>query len=135
MADSTNHGIKLTRFLEKEWDALGVTRGGWCRVNGLADSTVLRWSTGTPPTIDNMVLVAEALNRKLVDILYYAGYLDEDSYRVRTVAPPRERVDTIDVIRTDTTLTREGKSVLIQMVNFLRAGGPVANGRRKTLRA
>lgn len=107
------HGVRLTHFLEKEWDALYTTRGAWCRKVGLADSTVYRWSQGVEPDMRNMVLIAQGLNRKLVDILYAAGYLGEDEYKVRTVTPVRERPSLVDAIRTDPSLSTGQREALL----------------------
>lgn len=108
-----SHGVMLTRFLEKEWDALYTTRGAWCRKVGLADSTLLRWGTGVEPDMKNMQKVAEGLNRKLIDILYAAGYLPEEQFRARTVVGPSEKVDLVEMIRNDASLNNAQRQALL----------------------
>lgn len=124
-----SHGVQLTRFLEKEWDALYTTRGAWCRANGLADSTVYRWSQGVEPDLRNMQTVADGLNRRLVDILFAAGYLDESDVRVRTVTPPRERIELEAAIRTDPELTDSEREALLA-VHAAFQGPSTRSGKR-----
>lgn len=126
---SESHGVLLTRFLEKEWDALYTTRGAWCRKVGVADSTVYRWSQGVEPDIRNMRLVADGLGRKLIDILYAAGYVDDTEVRVRAVTPPRSRASMTDVVNTDSALTKDGKEMMLKLYSIL-TDTPVARRRR-----
>lgn len=129
---TVNHGVLLTRFLEKEWDALGTTRGSWCRRAGIPDSTVYRWSQGVQPDLDNMVALAEALGRRLTDVLYHAGYIGEDEMRVRTVAPANERPALEDMIRTDDALSPPERQALLAVhAAFTR---PVAKGAKRSVR-
>lgn len=130
--ETENHGVLLTRYLEKEWDALYTTRGAWCREHGLPDTTVYRWSQGVEPDIGTMMKIADALGRKLVEVLYHAGYVDESDLRLRTVAPPRERIDVIGAIRTDPELTDQQRQALLAVHTALVAPSP--NGRKQTIR-
>lgn len=110
---SESHGVLLTRFLEKEWDALYTTRGAWCRKVGVADSTVYRWSQGVEPDMRNMVEIAHGLGRKLTDILFAAGYIAEDEVKRIVVAPAREKMDLADVIRGDASLSAAQRDALL----------------------
>lgn len=129
MSSSQSHGIQLTRYLEKEWDALYTNRGEWCRKHGLADSTVYRWSQGVEPDLRNMQTVAEGLGRRLVEILYHAGYLDDSDLRLRAVTPPRERVDLEAAIRTDPELTDSEREALLMVHTAFRSPMPKSGKR------
>lgn len=131
IADS--HGARLTRFLEKEWDAMHTTRAAWCRKAGLADSTVLRWERGVEPDMRNLQLVADGLDRKLIEVLYHAGYIDEADMRLRTIPAPRERVDLEVAIRTDRTLDDTSREALLAIHAAL-TRSPASPGRKRTIR-
>jgi hypothetical protein len=127
----TSHGARLTKYLEQEWAARNTTRGAWCRSVGLAGSTVLRWSQGVEPDLRNLQVVAEGLNRRLVDVLFAAGYIDESDVRVRTVAPPRMRTDVKAAIKADPTLSDPEREALLAVHNAFQT---LASTRRRTRR-
>lgn len=115
-ATTTNHGKELAAFLQREWDDLGVTRGEWCRMAGIADSTVMRWKAGTAPDISNLRAIADALGRSLPEILIAGRYMTEEESRglvVRRSPPPSMR----DTIARDPDLTDVEREVLRQMLD------------------
>ena len=129
-AIAESHGTRLTRFLQGEWNALGTTRGAWCRSVGIASSTVLRWSQGVEPDLKNLLIVAAGLDRKLVDVLYAAGYIGDEDVQVRTVAPPRERITIEAAIKTDVTLSDPERDALLAVhAAFQTVTSPAGAGR------
>lgn len=113
MGTEVSHGERLTEYLENEWNALGTTRGAWCRTAGLSASTVMRWSQGAEPDLRNLRIVAAGLDRNLVDILFAAGYIDERDARMRRVAPPRPRLDIEVAIKTDRSISVAERDALL----------------------
>lgn len=133
-SETQSHGIKLTRFLEKEWDARYTNRGAWCREVGLADSTVLRWSQGTDPDLNNLMLVADGLNRPLIEILYHAGYIPKRQIELTTVRPAAARVSVVDAIRTDEELSKAERDALLAVHAAFQSQDGASNGRRRSVR-
>lgn len=105
-----DRAARLYRFLEQEWQRLGETRGSWCRKNGLSGSTVLRWGQGNLPDLPNLIRVAEATGKTLVEILAIAGY-PVDGAAGAAPQPP----DLAKMIRTDKTISREERAALLHI--------------------
>lgn len=125
----TDHGARLTRYLETVWDDLGTTRGAWCRQHRIADSTVMRWSIGVEPDMRNYRAVAAALELPLLDILVIAGEVTLE--KGDRPAPPKPR----HTCRLDTALA-EDNSVRPEWRQAVRAlldleAGPVQTRRRR----
>jgi hypothetical protein len=132
MPTTQSHGVLLTRYLEKQWDARYTNRGTWCRQVGLADSTVLRWGRGAEPDLKQLGIVAEGLSVKLVELLFHAGYIDEDDVKLRSVAPAPQRVPLVDSIRTDSTLTPAEKDALLAVHTAFTSQDGTRRRRRTT---
>ena len=127
---TTDYGLNLYRYLESVWDSLGETRGGWCRMTGMADSTVLRWMQGYAPSLENMMTVANALGVSLPQVLYISGYLNEKDIKVHA-APKPSRPTVSDAIELDNTIT-EQERVALRMLH--EAFGAAADGKKRTVR-
>jgi hypothetical protein len=74
----SQNAIRLFRWLETEWDRMGVLPTIWCRQNGIPDPTVLRWQHGTEPDFRSLQRVAAALGRSIIDLLLVGGYISEE---------------------------------------------------------
>lgn len=122
-----NHGQALHRFLEQEWAALGVTRGAWCRSNGISDSTMVRWQQGTDPDYRLMRQVADALDRSMLEILIAGKYIRPEEVDGLGV-PPRQQVSVSEAIRLDPSLTDEARDALRLLLKAFQA---VESGRAK----
>lgn len=128
-AADTDFGLNLYRFLQNEWDTDGITRGAWCRRKGLADSTVLRWSQGYAPSMENLVVVADVVNVTLPQLLVECGYIDKKT----SVAAPirRERPTVADAIELDPSLDDNERAAFRAMYQALRSA---KDGKKRTTR-
>lgn len=79
------NALALYRFLQEEWDAMGVRPTAWCRRHGMSDATVLRWREGVEPDMALLKRVATELNRPLYEVLLAAGYITSDDLNGKTV--------------------------------------------------
>lgn len=129
--EPVDYGLNLTRYLEKVWDGLGTTRGAWSRQAGLADSTVLRWSQGVEPNMDNLRMVAEALNLKLTQVLLICGYITPGELKTATVPPPPVRPTVSEAIELDRTITTQEKLALRAMHDLFTQA---ADGHKRSVR-
>lgn len=108
----TEAGPKLAAFLQAEADALGTTRGAWCRSARLPDSTVIRWSQGAEPDMRNLLQVVEALpGRDLLDLLVVMEYIDPGAVAKRPVEM-RPVIDVDVAIAKDPTLGAKERKLL-----------------------
>ncbi len=105
-------GPALAAFIQAEADRLGTTRGAWCRMATIPDSTVIRWTQGAEPDMRNLRLVVEALpGRDILDLLVIMGYITAEDIKRGSVTP-RPVIDVDLAIAKDPTLGAKERKML-----------------------
>lgn len=113
MADKNKNALALYRFLESEWDRLGIRPTAWCRQVRIADATVLRWREGVEPDMRSLRRVAEALERPLIDLLLAAEYVTPEQIDGREITD--RSFDLLETIRLDPKLSSAEREALRQV--------------------
>lgn len=126
----SNYGANLYAYLEKEWDSQGLTRGAWCRIHRLADSTVLRWSQGYEPSMENLRVVADIVRVTLPQLLVVCGYIDARTSKINSPAP-RERPSVAEAIELDSSIDENERQALRLMHEAFTSA---KDGRKRTTR-
>ena len=120
---------QLYGWLEDEWAARGITMTAWCREAGISNTTVLRWREGTEPDLRTLRIVADKLERSLVDVLLAAGYIYQDE--VDGYEIPTRYYDIVETIRLDPDLSDEEREALRQIHD---AFALVESGRKRKVK-
>lgn len=131
LTDPDNPGEALYSFLEEEWEALGLTRGAWCRKANLPDSTVYRWKSGHLPDMRSLQIVADTLGRPMIEVLLAAGIVNPDEVNGQWIAP-RQPVTLDDALRGDPMLN--GETELVEAIRgIVKAWFAVRNGKTRAV--
>ena len=129
------HGIALMQFLDPEFERLGVAPTTWAAERGITKTNWKRWRDGeADPDISSLVVISEALNRPLLDLLIAAAYLPPnvcDDERPPLHTPWPDVRDAIERDRRITDDTRELLRGVLRMSERL-APRPPRTERRKS---
>jgi hypothetical protein len=111
-------GPNLHAYLEKWWQRLGTNSNAWSYANGIQGPTVSRWKSGTVPSLQAMLTVANALGVSMFDVLVAAGVVDKRELGREVVEPGPCTVDA--ALKTDPSLTELQRRTLTEMLAAIR---------------
>lgn len=135
MTEPEQWGPNLYAWLDAYWRSHNTNANAWADAHpGIQGATLSRWRSGTVPSLQAMRLVADAVDRPLVDVLTVAGAIRPGEAGDRP-APVTPEAPSIDVaIAQDPTLSplaRQTLGDILAAIRGVEGGGAGTTTRRR----